>query len=115
MNYTLNKFEKNKAPDKKVSFITAAKRLVPIMVGQEKDLIIAFVAIIITSASLLSAPLIVAHTINDAIIPKDYHGVLIFAGLLLVIYLVGLFSQYIQTIRMGTVGRNVLFNLRNAL
>ncbi len=115
MNYALNKFKKNKAPEQKGSFIAAAKRLVPIMKGQGKNLAIAFGAIIITSASLLSAPLIVAHTINDAIVPKDFHGVLMFAALLLGIYLVGLFTQYIQTIRMGTVGRNVLFNLRNAL
>src|SRR4029077_2275463 len=30
-------------------------------------------------------------------------------------YVAGLFSSYIQTIRMGGVGRRVLFNLRNAL
>jgi ATP-binding cassette subfamily B protein len=115
MNYTLNKFEKGKTADKKVSFIDAAKGLAPIMKGQGKNLGIAFAAILVTSVSLLSAPLIISHAINDAIVPKDYHGVLVWAGILLAIYLVGLVTQYVQTIRMGTVGRNVLFNLRNAL
>ena len=40
---------------------------------------------------------------------------LLSALLLLGIYLVGLCSSYFQTQRMGTVGRHVLFNLRNAL
>ena len=35
--------------------------------------------------------------------------------MLLAVYLVGLVATYVQTQPMGTVGRRVLFNLRNAL
>src|SRR5262249_21645916 len=41
--------------------------------------------------------------------------VLRFAGILLGVYLVGLLASYFQTLAMGTVGRTVLFKLRNTL
>src|SRR6185436_18164452 len=45
----------------------------------------------------------------------DFRGVLTSAGTLLAIYLCGLLASYYQTLAMGTVGRTVLFKLRNTL
>jgi ATP-binding cassette subfamily B protein len=75
----------------------------------------ALVAVIITSTTGLLGPLIIARTVDIYIQNRDFNGVLLSALLLLGIYLVGLCSSYFQTQRMGTVGRHVLFNLRNAL
>src|SRR5678815_3707471 len=46
---------------------------------------------------------------------RDFAGVLQAAALLLAAYVAGLVATYVQTLQMGTVGRYVLFNLRNAL
>lgn len=116
MNYTLNKFgDKPDANAQKPSVLTAIKKMIPLMKGEGKSLLIAFCAILVTSGATLSAPLIIAHTINNYIIPKQYGGVLEFAAILFGIYLFALVAQYIQTLTMGGVGRRVLFNLRNAL
>jgi ATP-binding cassette subfamily B protein len=75
----------------------------------------ALAAVVITSITGLLGPLIIAHTVDVDIRARNFTGVLQSAGLLFLIYLCGLGSSYFQTQRMGTVGRRVLFNLRNAL
>jgi ATP-binding cassette subfamily B protein len=110
MNYKLNK-----PPDKehKGTFSVAVKRLMPLLAGERKNLIFAFVAIIITSGASLLAPALISYTIDTFIKTKNYGGVLRFTGILAVIYTTGLVTSYIQTLRMGGVGRRVLFRLRN--
>ena len=110
MNYKLNK-----PPDKehKGSFNVAVKRLLPLLGGERKNLIIAMFAIIITSGASLLAPAIISYTIDHFIKTKNYGGVLRFAGLLGVIYTTGLVTSYVQTLRMGGVGRRVLLRLGN--
>jgi ATP-binding cassette subfamily B protein len=112
MNYQLNQTAKH---ERKTSILSAIKRILPYVSGEGRNLIIALVAIFLTSASTLVAPIIIGHTINTYIQSKDYRGVLVFSGILLAVFAVGLFSSYIQTKRMGGVGRRVLFNLRNAI
>src|SRR5207248_3948895 len=46
---------------------------------------------------------------------RNFAGVLTFAAILLLVYLCGLTASYFQTLAMGTVGRTVLFKLRNTL
>jgi ATP-binding cassette subfamily B protein len=116
MNYTLRTFKKgDKNSEKGEGVMTALKRFGPLLSGEKKNIIIALIAVVITSASSLVTPLIIAHTINTYILNKEINGVLMFGGLLLVIYLIGVCTQYTQTIVMGTVGRRVLYNLRNSL
>jgi len=112
MNYKLNK---PAGKEHKGTFSTAMKRLMPLMGGEKKNLIIAMIAILITSGSSLLAPAIIAYTIDTFIKTKNFPGVLRMSALLAVIYTIGLATSYIQTKRMGGVGRRVLFNLRNAV
>jgi len=46
---------------------------------------------------------------------KQYHGVLVFSGILLGMYLISLVTSYLQTKLMGGVGQRVLYKLRNAI
>jgi len=110
MNYKLNKPSDK---EHKGSFAVAVKRLMPLLSGERKNLIIAIVAIVITSVASLLAPAIISYTIDHFIKTKNYIGVLKFSGLLAVIYTTGLVTSYVQTLRMGGVGRRVLFRLRN--
>ena len=111
-SYTLSSAS-HQAP--KVSVITGVRRLLPVMKGEYGLALQALAAVIITSTAGLLGPLIIARTVDIYIQNRDFNGVLLSALLLLGIYLVGLCSSYFQTQRMGTVGRHVLFNLRNAL
>jgi ATP-binding cassette subfamily B protein len=115
MNYTLNKFEKGADSQPKESFLTAVKRLIPLMAGEQRHLLIALVAILVTSAAALISPMIIGHTVDAYMRTKDYHGVLLFSGILLAVYIIGLGAQYLQTITMGGIGRRILFNLRNVI
>lgn len=112
MNYTLNK---SGAKAKRVSFRTSVKRLLPFMSKEKKNLLIAFIAIVINSSSNLIGPVIIGYTVDNFIKNKDFQGVLVYSSILLGIYLAGLVASYVQTKTMGGVGRRVLFSLRNSI
>ncbi len=113
MNYKLN--NSAKAANQKGGDIAALKSLLPLLATEKKDLGIALVAIVLNAGTTLVAPVIIAYAIDTYIQTKNFSGVLWSAGVLLLIYLVGLLASYTQTIRMGTVGRRVLYNLRNEI
>ena len=114
MNYSLSKTDIEKEKQKGV-LITAYKRLVPLMAEEKKPVIIALISILVTSATTLVVPIIVAHIIDTYMVTKNFHGVLLFSGMLAVIFLAGLVSNYLQIKTMGGVGRRLLFNLRNKI
>lgn len=101
--------------EKKTTLRTAWENLAPLLAGERTNLIIALVAVVISSAANLLTPVLIARVIDTAIASHNFPLVLRYTGILLAVYLVGLVAGYLQTIRMGTVGRGVLFKLRNGL
>jgi ATP-binding cassette subfamily B protein len=109
MNYNLNKTE----AAKKTSVWEAVKKLWP-LISQEKNIMIAaLIAVIVNSGLGLAAPRLIAHTVDSYITRGNYHGVLVFAGIILIMYLFGLVTSYMQTRLMGGVGQRVLYRLRD--
>ncbi len=84
-----------------------------LIAGEKRALSLAVVALLFNTASGLLAPVLVAHMIDESIVQKNLPELLQYAGLLLGIYAVGFVANYQQVIQMGTVGQNVLFDLRN--
>ena len=85
------------------------------MVEEKRILRIAFLAMLITAVLNLFGPYIIGFSINRYVIPKNYHGLLLFSGVLLVMYIIALGAGYIQTKLMGSVGQRMLFTLRNTI
>jgi ATP-binding cassette subfamily B protein len=113
-NYTL---DINKKADQLQSapIGTALKRLAPLLTDEKRIVALAFGAMLVSSASALLGPAVIARTVDTYIRNGNFSGVLTSAGMLLGIYLAGLLASYYQTLAMGTVGRTVLFKLRNTL
>ena len=111
-NYTL---PTEATPKDKGTLARAWESLGPLLAQEKVNLSIALVAVVANSLSTLTAPILIARAIDLYITHGDFAGVLRYAGILLVIYIVGLIAGYFQTKRMGTVGRSVLFKLRNEL
>jgi ATP-binding cassette, subfamily B, bacterial len=114
-NYTLSTLNKADSPQQSASIGTALKRMAPLLSDEKRIVALAFVAMLVTSASSLLGPAIIGRTVDTYFRNGDFRGVLISAAILLGIYLCGLLASYFQTLAMGTVGRTVLFKLRNAL
>jgi len=85
------------------------------MKDEKKIVSLAFVAMMVTSAASLLGPVIIGRVVDTYIANRDFRGVLTSTAMLLGIYLCGLLASYFQTLAMGTVGRTVLFKLRNTL
>src|SRR5712691_12646632 len=111
-NYTLNKGDKQQP---NASIGVALKRLAPLLTDEKRLVALAFAAMLITNGTGLLGPVIIGHTVDTYIQNRNFAGVLTFAGILLGVYLCGLLASYFQTRAMGTVGRTVLFKLRNTL
>lgn len=111
-NYTLNKGDK---PQQSAAIGTALKRLAPLLSDEKRLVGSAFVAMLVTNGSSLLGPVIISRAVDNYIQNGNFTGVLTSAAILLGVYLCGLFASYFQTLAMGTVGRTVLFKLRNAL
>lgn len=95
--------------------LAAVKKMVPYLKTERRKLSYAAVAIVVNATLNLTGPIIVGRTIDNYIQQKDYQGVLVNTGILLIIYTIGLFSSYAQTRLMGGVGQRVLFQLRNVV
>lgn len=100
---------------KKTSNWKALGKLINLLPEQRPKLVWALIAILAYSILAMIGPYIVGNTINRYILIKNYDGVLVNCGWLLLVYLGSLVTVYLRTILMGTFGQHLLFTLRNAL
>jgi len=112
MKYQLNSHQDYKT---KINILVIFKKFRPLLSGQKLHLILALVALLINSGLNLTIPFIIGKTIDLYITTKQYHGVLINSFWLLLMYFGTLIATYFQTKNMGTVGQNLLYNLRNSI
>ena len=112
MDYALKTAE---AGEKRETLGSAWRALKPLLADERTNITVALACVILSTAASLLGPVITARIIDTAIKHGDYGLLLRYAGGLAAIYLMALWAQYLQTLRMGTVGRNVLFKLRNRL
>jgi ATP-binding cassette subfamily B protein len=103
------------AGENRDSLSSAWRALKPLLGDERSHIFVAVACVIVSTAANLLGPVITARIIDTAIKHGDYGLLLRDAGLLAAVYLVGLAAMYLQTLRMGTVGRNVLFKLRGRL
>ena len=113
MNYNLNQSQGK--TEKKTSNLTSLRKLLTLIGGERRKLIIAFGAILLNAVLSLVGPYLIGHTIDTYIQTRQYHGVLQFAAILLLLYLVAYVVNYIQMLMMGGIGQRMLFSLRNAV
>lgn len=112
MKYDLNISEdENKESD----LFSSVKKMWPLLATEKKVIIIALLATIVHSLLSLAAPRLMAHTIDNYIAVGNFGGVLLFASIILVLFLLGLAAQYAQIRIMGEVGQRVLFRMRNRI
>ena len=113
MNYNLN------IPEKKIKgrrrVIASLRKLIDIIGTEQRKLTIAFVAILLNVGLSLLGPYLLGYTIDAHVQTKNYQGVLIFAGILLAIYLVAYILNYVQIRMMGGIGQRLLYRLRNSV
>lgn len=112
MNYNLNRIS---GPAQKTSTYKALRKLLQLIAHEKRQLRLAGLAILVNSTLNLLGPLVIGYTIDHYVQTKQYHGVLVFSGILLCMYLLALLTSYLQTKLMGGVGQRLLFTLRNTL
>lgn len=86
-----------------------------IMSPQHSRMLLALLAGLINSGLNLLAPFLIGYGIDQFIQSRQYPGLIQLGGVLLGIYLLALGAHYTQMILMGTVGQNVLFELRQRI
>jgi ATP-binding cassette subfamily B protein len=110
MNYNLDSIL-----HKKTSLLTGLRKLLVLLKDQKRKLSIALTAIIINAICALAAPFLIGYTVDHYVATKDFQGTLVFAGILIAIYATAYFMFYTQIRIMGSVGQQILFNLRGQI
>ena len=113
MNYDLNRaLEKG---EKKLPFYASMRKMVTIISGERGRLNLAFAAIFLNAGLSLAGPYLVGYTIDNHVQAKDYHGLLVYSGILLAMYIAAFVVNYAQMRLMGGIGQRMLYALRNSV
>jgi ATP-binding cassette, subfamily B, bacterial len=113
MNYNLN--QASDKAEQKISNLASLRKLITLIGEERRNLIIAFAAIFLNAGLSLLGPYLIGYTIDNYVQTKLYHGVLVFAGILLAVYVVAFIVNYTQMLMMGGIGQRMLYSLRNAV
>jgi ATP-binding cassette subfamily B protein len=113
MNYNLN--QASDKTEQKISNLASLRKLITLIGEERRNLIIAFAAIFLNAGLSLLGPYLIGYTIDNYVQTKLYHGVLVFAGILLAVYVVAFIVNYTQMLMMGGIGQRMLYSLRNAV
>jgi ATP-binding cassette subfamily B protein len=113
MNYNLNRPSEKDV--RKLPALASLRKLISIISGERFNLTIAFAAIFLNAGLSLLGPYLIGYTIDTFVLAKNYHGVLLFAGILLAMYITAFIVNYAQMRMMGGIGQRMLFSLRNSV
>jgi len=113
MNYNLNQSSEKAAG--KLPVLVSLRKLITIISGERHNLTVAFAAIFLNAGLSLLGPYLMGYTIDTHMQAKNYHGVLLFAGILLIMYITAFIVNYAQMRMMGGIGQRMLFSLRNSV
>ncbi len=113
MNYNLNRPSETAAG--KLPVITSLRKLIAILSGERRNITVAFAAIFLNAGLSLMGPYLIGYTIDTYVQAKNYHGVLLNAGVLMVMYITAFIVNYAQMRMMGGIGQRMLFRLRNSV
>ena len=113
MNYNLN--QPSDRTEQKISNFVSLRKLISLIGEERRNLIIAFAAIFLNAGLSLLGPYLIGYTIDTYIQTRQYHGVLVFAGILLALYVLAFIVNYTQMRMMGGIGQRMLYSLRNAV
>jgi ATP-binding cassette subfamily B protein len=113
MNYNLN--QPSNKTEQKTSNLASIRKLISLIGEERHNLIIAFAAIFLNAGLSLLGPYLIGYTIDTYIQTRQYHGVLVFAGILLALYVMAFIVNYTQMLMMGGIGQRMLYSLRNAV
>jgi ATP-binding cassette subfamily B protein len=93
----------------------AIKKMLRLVGREKKTLSFGFIAIIVNSGLRLAGPLLIGIAINKYVQTGQMHGVWVYSGILLGIYVVALGANYLQTQLMGGIGQRTMYRLRNSV
>lgn len=105
----------NKVENTKMSTREMFSKMLQLVGSEKRSLLIAITVIFINSLLNLVAPFIIGDAVDKYVVSNNYDGVIRYAILLFVIFLVVSATGYAQTQLMGKVGQRMLYNLRNAV
>ena len=112
---TKYKLETTKVFGSKRTLRAGVKRFLPLIRPERGFITLAVCAMLISSGATLVGPIIISHAVDTYIRLKDSHGLLMAALVLLGVYLAGICGSYTQILTMGSVGRRLLWGVRNEL
>jgi ATP-binding cassette subfamily B protein len=115
MKYTLTNTSPEQDLNPTMGIRTAVKKLWPLLKPETGRMLIALLAILANAGLTIWAPILTGHAVDRYLLHRDYHGVLVYTGYILLTFIGVLITGFISTRTMGVVGQQLLFRLRNLI
>lgn len=112
MNYQLETKYDNKEKSSLIKFLFDTRIFLK---GKYFSMFLAFIFLMVNSVITIITPMIISDGINRFVIPRDTDGLLYISLVLVSLYLLSSFANYMQIRIMGGVGQHVLYGLRNSI
>jgi len=106
MNYDLSNAPKS-------STKAALKKMLLFLRPERQKLFLALGIMILNSGITMLTPYLIGYTIDHYIQTGQYHGLMVYCGILFGLYLIWAWTEYMQTDVMGSIGQRMLYSLRN--
>ncbi|UAY55146.1 ABC transporter ATP-binding protein [Arachidicoccus terrestris] len=106
MNYDLSQAPKS-------STKAALKKMLQFLRPERKQLVKALLVMLLNSGITMLTPYLIGYTIDHYIQTGQYHGLMVYCGILFILYLIWAWTEYLQTEVMGSIGQRMLYSLRN--
>ncbi len=114
-NQTHNYSLKDYSEETKISTWKGLKKMWPHLKDEKKNLVTSTVMTVLNALANLIIPLGIGYSIDKYVIPGDYHGIFVAAGVLLAVAAIAFVTNYVQYRVMGGVAQRVLWGLRDSL
>lgn len=99
----------------KGNFKDALKEMIHFLSEEKRVLWLSFFIMVLNAGITMFTPYLIGYTIDHYIETKEIDGLSLFSFFLLILYVFGAGTQYMQTQLMGKLGQRVLYRLRNAV
>jgi ATP-binding cassette, subfamily B, bacterial len=113
MNYNL--YQQTDTQEQKKTGIASLTKLIKIIGSERSHLGLALTSIFINASLSLLGPYLIGYTIDTYVQSKQFHGVLVFSGILFTMYTLAFVANYLQMRMMGGIGQRMLYRLRNSV
>jgi ABC-type multidrug transport system fused ATPase/permease subunit len=113
-NPDTGKLTETPVPEKKTDKLSMVKRMHKWVIPHYKTFALCLVLLLLTTFIKIIGPVILQKAVDDYIVPNNFNGLVILLGGYILLLAFGFFANYVEIVKLETVGQFIIANIKNA-